>query len=469
MITEPALAVDLDGTLLRSDLLVESFCAGLSEAPVRTIGAIGALWHGRAALKRRVAEACNIDPASLPYSDAVLAEIAAARLAGREVWLVSASDGSLVRAVAEHLGVFDGVMGSDGAINLRGQAKAEALVARFGARGFDYIGNESMDMPVWAQARAVLVAHPEARFLRQVKGRFPEARAIGEPPRPADRLAALRPHQWLKNLLVFVPLLAAHSFGWPAILRSVLGFVALSLTASSLYLVNDLVDLARDRGHHSKRRRPLASGRLPLQQALIMVPMLLVAALVVSAALPRICLLVLAAYAVASLGYSLALKRLLMIDVVTLACLYGSRLVLGSFAARVPLTAWLAAFSLFLFFSLAVVKRMAELAHAPGREAIPGRAYQSGDEAILAALGAASGMVSVLVFALYIDSPAVRALYRYPSHLWFVCVVLLYWIGRILLLAHRGEIDADPVIFAATDMISVASIVVAGLIVVSAI
>ena len=465
----PALVVDIDGTLLRSDLMLESFFALLSERPLQAIAPLGALGHGRAAFKRKLAQLAAIDAASLPYSAAVLMEIEAARAAGQPVWLVSAAAEDLVRAVAEHLGLFDGMMGSAGEVNLRGKAKAAALVAKFGDRGFDYIGNEPTDIAVWQHARRVLVAHPSNTFLARVSRQFPGARAIGEPPRARDVFMALRPHQWLKNLLVFVPVLAGHRFEAAPLLASLVGFLALSLTASALYLVNDLIDLAPDRGHPAKRFRPLASGRMSLIDAVIMVPLLLLGAIALCVSLPRFAALVLAAYAVVSFGYSLLLKRLMMLDVVVLACLYGSRLVLGSVAANVPLTAWLAAFSLFLFYALALVKRMTELAHKPGEGAIAGRGYQSGDEPLLAALGAASGMVSVLVFALYVDNPSVRALYRYPTHLWFVCVVLLYWIGRILLLAHRGKINADPLIFAATDKISVASIIVAGLIVVSAV
>ena len=467
--TPPPLVVDLDGSLLRSDTLLESFFALLAERPFAAIGALGWLFKGRASFKRQVATLAPIDPGSLPYSDAVLAEIASARQAGQEVWLVSASDAFPVHAVADHLGLFDGVMGSNGTINLRGSAKASALVAKFGAREFDYLGNERNDFAVWEHARRVLIAHPTAGFQRQVERRFDGAQAVGAPTRVKDRLAALRPHQWLKNLLVFVPVLAAHSLRATPILAAILAFIALSLTASSLYLVNDLIDLGRDRAHPTKRRRPLASGKVPLQDALIMVPLLLVGALVAAAGLPRLSLAVIAAYAVASLSYSLVLKRLIMIDVVMLACLYGSRLLLGSVSSGVKLTAWLAAFSLFLFYSLALVKRMTELAQKPTTGTIAGRAYQSGDEPLIAALAAAAGMVSVLVFALYINSPGVRELYRYPSHLWFVCVVLLYWVGRVLLLAHRGKIHADPLIFAATDKISLASIILAALIVASAI
>jgi len=467
--TPPPLVIDLDGSLLRSDTLLESFFALLAERPLAALAALGWLVKGRAAFKRQIATLAPVDPASLPYSEAVLAEIAAAREAGQEVWLVSASDAFLVRAVAEHLGTFDGVMGSDGTTNLRGETKAQALVERFGVRGFDYLGNDFTDLAVWEQARRVLIAHPGAAFQRLVERRFAGAQAVGAPGRLKDRLIALRPHQWLKNLLVFVPVLAAHRLQAAPLLGALLGFLAMCLTASALYLVNDLIDLGRDRAHHTKRRRPLASGRVPLQEALIMVPVLLIGAMVASTALPRLSLAALAAYAAASLTYSLVLKRLLMLDVVMLACLYGSRLVLGSVAAGVTLTAWLAAFSLFLFFSLAVVKRMAELAQKRETGTIAGRAYQSGDEPLLGGLAAASGMTSILVFALYINSEAVRALYRYPSHLWFVCVVLLYWIGRTLMLAHRGKIHSDPLIFAATDKISVASILVAVLIVSSAV
>lgn len=462
------LVVDLDGSLLRSDLLLEGVFALLAERPAAMLAGAAYLPRGRAAFKRWVAGQASLDISILPYSDAVLAEIAAARAEGREVWLVSASDAHLVQAVADHLGCFDGVMGSDGRLNLKGENKARALVEKFGAGGFDYIGNETADWPIWSQARQVLVAHPGARFLRRVVRRFPQARATGIAGGWRDRVRALRPHQWLKNLLVFLPVLATHDFRERDWFSAFLAFVALSLVASSLYVVNDLIDLGRDRAHPTKRNRPFASGRVALAHGLLMVPLLLFATLAVSWLLPPLALVVLVGYAVASLSYSVWLKRVAMIDVVMLACLYGSRLVLGSVSGGGRLTGWLAAFSLFLFFSLALVKRMTELAHKRDKGGLAGRGYEAGDEPLIAALAGASGMVSILVFALYVNSADVRVLYRAPSHLWFVCVVLLFWIGRIQLLAHRGKLDADPLIFAATDKVSLASIAVAALIVVSA-
>ncbi len=469
----PVLVIDLDGSLLRSDLLMESFLALLAEHPLRALGALGTLWRGRAAFKRRVARQSPVDVALLPYSAVVLKEIAIAREQGRAVWLASASDEILLQRVADHLGLFDGVMGSDGARNLRGKAKADALVAQFGWRGFDYLGNSQTDVPVWEQAANVLVAHPLPKFLRQVKGKFPGARAVGHPGKPADRLAALRPHQWLKNLLVFVPILAAHRLDEAAVSAAGLAFLGIGLVASALYLVNDMLDLGRDRAHPTKRLRPLASGKLPIQEALVLIPILLVGAILACGTLPHAVLGVLGLYAAISLLYSLLLKRLIMLDIVTLACLYGVRLVLGSVAAGVHLSGWLGMFSLFLFGCLALAKRMTELAHARTRGAsagtLAGRGYQSGDEPLLAAMAAAAGMVAVLVFALYAASPDVRMLYHAPGHLWLVCPVMFYWIGRILMLAHRGTLPADPVIFAVTDAVSLTSILVAAGIVASAV
>ena len=463
------LVIDLDGSLLRSDMLYESLFALLAQHPLRALWSLLWLVRGKAALKRRLAELAPVDVSLLPYSNAVIEEIRSARAAGRPVWLVSASDSLWLRRIADHLGLFDGVIGSDGARNLRGSAKADALVAEFGWRGFDYLGDDQADLPVWDKARQVLVAHPLPKFLRQIKGKYPSARGVGSPGKPQDRLRALRLHQWLKNLLVFLPMLAAHRFTLQALSAAAQAFLAIGLAASALYLINDMLDLGRDRAHPTKRLRPLAAGTLTMQEAMMLIPILVVGTILATSTLPHVVLAVIGLYAGLSLAYSLLLKRLMMLDIVALAALYGVRLVLGAAAGGVHLSAWLGAFSLFFFSCLALAKRMTELSHKRGPGALPGRDYQSGDEPLLAALAAAAGMVSVLVFALYVNNPDVRMLYRAPGHLWLVCPVMVYWLGRVLLLAHRGKINADPVIFAATDWISLLCVALAGGILASAV
>jgi 4-hydroxybenzoate polyprenyltransferase/phosphoserine phosphatase len=466
---EPPLVVDLDGTLLKSDLLVEGFFALVAADPLAALSSIAALKDGRAPFKQRVAAAAAIDFPGLPWNAAFLDYLRRERGRGRRIWLASASDRRWVEAVAAHFGIFDGVFGSDGTVNLKAEAKAARLTQEFGAQGFDYAGNETADLPVWQAARRVIVVNADRRLTRDALARWPTALVIGsEGGGLRDYVRALRVHQWLKNLLLFVPAAAAHDLTVGAIFACLLGFLSFSLCASSVYLLNDLIDLGRDRAHPTKCRRPLASGAIPVLRGLALVPILLAVSLVLAAVLRPDFLLVLVAYYCLTLAYSLVLKRQMMLDVVTLACLYGIRLIAGGAAVGVDLSAWLAAFSIFLFCCLALVKRCAELAGRRGKAgAAAGRAYQAEDLPILEALAAASGFTAVLVLALYINSPDVRGLYHVHSHLWLLCVVLIYWIGRVLVLTHRGQMHDDPVVFAASDKASLATAAVGALIVLS--
>jgi len=461
---QKALVVDLDGTLLRSDLLVESFFALLSSRPLRAVQALATLTDGKAALKRRLAEEADLDIASLPWNQELLSLLRAERANGRLIYLASASDRHWVDKIAAELGLFDGVFASDGVVNLSGKAKADALCQAFGEGGFDYAGNEAVDCAVWEKAANVLLVNAGPSLVRTVQQRWPTARIIGDGSiRLKDYVRAIRVHQWLKNLLLPLPTLAAHEFDVVRLFTCALAFVAFCCCASSVYVLNDLVDLGRDRAHPTKRRRPFASGTVPVLHGLLMVPVLLLSALILGAAVGPNFLIVLSGYYALTLAYSLWLKRQMMIDVVVLACLYGIRLVAGGVAAGVPVSAWLAAFSLFLFCSLALLKRCTELiarmAKGPGDPA--GRDYQQRDLAMLEALAAASGFTAIQVFALYLNSDAVKALYHSPARLSMLCVIMVYWIGRVLMLAHRGEMHDDPVVFAATDRTSLVCVAVA--------
>lgn len=469
------LVVDLDGTLLRSDMLVETFFALLAVAPLRALGAVAALRQGRAAFKARVAGDAGLDLAALPWNEQVIDLIEAARAEGRPVYLASASDRRLVAAVAAHLGLFDGIFASDGRTNLSSHAKAAVLCDAFGAGGFDYVGNSGADVAVFERARAVIVVSTTQRFADRMLARWPDARVIHSgSATPKTYARAIRVHQWLKNLLLFVPMLGAHHFTLAAISSCVLGFFSFSLCASSVYVMNDLVDLGRDRLHPTKRRRPFAAGTVPVLHGLVMVPLLLgaavVLALLVSSSFSVKFMAVLGVYYVITVAYSLWLKRLMMIDIVVLACLYGLRLLAGGAAASVPLSAWLALFALFLFTMLATVKRCTELAErvAAGKGNPAGRDYQLGDLPLLEGFAAASGLTAILVLALYANSDAVAALYVHPKWLAGLCVVTVYWVGRVLLLMHRGQMKDDPVVFAATDRISLGCGAIAGAVVAAA-
>lgn len=451
------LVVDLDGTLVKTDLLVESFFALLAVDPAAALQAVLALRRGRPVLKAVLADQAVVELHSLPFDQAVLDYLRAEKAKGRRIYLASATDRRYVEAIAEHVGLFDGAFGSDQATNLAGARKAQRLCAEFGEKGFDYIGNAWVDVAVWQACDVPVVANPSPALLQRLKPLFPGLVAVGsQQPRPADYARAMRLHQWLKNVLIFVPMLAGHVITGPSILGCLIAFLSFSLCASSVYLLNDLLDLANDRAHDRKRHRPLASGAIPILHGVALVPLLLLTALLLALLLPAAFLALLAVYYVTTMAYSLLLKRKLLVDVMTLSLLYTLRMLAGGAAVAVAISPWLMGFSIFLFLCLAIVKRYTELEACArkGREMPRGRGYLVADAPMLGSLSAASGYAAVLVLALYINSPEVHQLYARPDYLWLVCLLLLYWISRVLMLAHRGEMHDDPVIYAVKDRIS---------------
>lgn len=452
----PVLVVDLDRTLIRTDMLYETFWAALSRHWLNFAAALRALPKGRAALKRTLEGLGSVEVASLPYNDEVLAYVQRWRDQGGRTALVSASDHRIVERIADHVGLFDDAYGSDGAVNLKGPRKAAFLSARF-PTGFAYMGDCESDYVIWEKAtRAVTVGAPRTLQTRVDALTIPSEHlaAPGSIARPIFR--AIRPHQWLKNVLIFLPLLAAHQVDALSLGKAVLAFVAYSLVASSVYLLNDLLDLAADRAHPRKRERPLASGALPLAWGTALVPGLLLAGGLVSALLGPAFLAVMGIYYILTTVYSFVLKRLLIIDICALAALYTLRIVAGGVATGVHLSVWLLAFSVFFFFSLAAMKRQTELVSSveEGKRKAHGRGYLTGDLPLVANMAVGSGYVSVLVMALYLNSPSVSRLYSETAPLWGICLVLLFWLSRMVMLAHRGQMQDDPVVFAARDKVS---------------
>ena len=432
------LVVDLDGTLIRSDLLIETAFAELGRQPLSGFRLLRALISSKAALKHLLAETAEFDPATLPYDEVVLDRIRQARAQGRPVWLASASNARLVGAIADHLGLFDGWLASDATNNLAGVIKARALAERFGHGGFDYIGNDTADLPVWAEAGHALAIRTSPRVARRLAAIHPDAEHL-----PSAR-ASLK--TWL----------TAHAFTPEALLQSILALLAFSLCASSVYLLNDLLDLAADRAHLTKRRRPLASGMIPLMDGILAVPVLFLASLAVAIVVSPTFLGVLLGYFALTTAYSLVLKRKMLIDAVALALLYAFRVVGGAVAINVAISEWLIAFSLFIFMALALVKRYIELSSLLDRS-LPdpsNRNYKTGDLPIVAALAAASGFNAVTILTLYLSSDAVHSLYNHPQLLWLLCPVLMFWFGRVLLMAHRRLMHDDPIVFALRDRVS---------------
>lgn len=452
------LVVDLDGTLIATDVLLEGGLQLLKRNPLNALYMLGWLIQGKARLKSRVAAASQLDVIHLPYRPQVLAYLQTAHNEGRPVVLASAADERIARQIADRLGLFDQVLASDGELNLAGERKRERLVAEFGEQGFDYLGNARPDLVVWRSAHAAVLVGGGKTLHRQVAGITQILTQLeGANTSLADLLMALRPHHWLKNLLLFTPLFAAHLLTDPvAVGHAILAFIAFSLCASSVYLLNDLMDLEADRHHPHKRMRPIPAGRVPLGLVLGGIPLLLLYGLGLGLMLPAGFLLALVCYLGLNLAYSLHLKAVPILDVLLLAGFYTLRIIAGSVAASVWLSTWLLAFSMFLFLSLALVKRYAELMAMRAVEGARARSrgYRLDDAELLASLGGGAGYLAVLVLALYIDSATSHALYDRPQILWAVCILLLYWISYLWLKAHRRLMDDDPLVFAMRDPVS---------------
>jgi len=455
------LAVDLDGTLVQGDTLYEMLFAALRRRPWLVL--LLPVWlatGGKAGLKRRLAEVADPAGLSLLFHEPVLAFLRNERAAGRSLVLATAADRAVAEAVAARLGLFDTVIATEAGHNLRGDAKAQALVARFGERGFDYAGNDAHDLPVWRVAHhAVVVAPAGAAIVRRARALDAQATHITMPGfSPRAVLKAMRPHQWAKNALVFVPLVAAHRFTDLALLLQALAaFVAMGLAASAGYLANDLLDLQADRAHPRKRNRPFASGALPVPLGVPLVVGLLLAGLAIAALVWWALALWVLLYLLLTLTYSFWLKQKVLIDVFVLSALYTHRILAGSIATGIAPSFWLLALSVFFFLSLAMLKRYAELidlAAAGGPKAAKTRGYRPEDLDTLVSLGSASGFSATFVLALYINSPEVKALYRTPELFWLCCPLLLYWLSRMWVGARRGVIDDDPLVFALRERIS---------------
>jgi 4-hydroxybenzoate polyprenyltransferase len=446
------LAVDLDGTLIRTDIFFESILRFIFASPQKIPLLLCWLMRGRAYAKARLAESCPIDAALLPYDERVLAWLNEERANGRTLALATASDARAARAVADHVGLFDDVFASDGQTNLKSARKAERL-SRAYPGGFVYAGNERADVKVWRAAQGAVVVNGGAGLSRAA------ARACAverEFPRQGNWLEALfraiRPQHWTKNALVFLPMITGQGWGnletWTA---ASLAFWALSLTASAIYLFNDAADIVADRKHPRKRRRPFASGDLPLAWGLAAAVLLLLlgGSLAVRAGILELTLL----YAGATLAYTLWLKRYALMDVFLLAGLYTLRIVMGGMATGYFASSWLLAFSCFFFLSLALVKRVAETRDldARGGGSVERRGYVSGDTHILSIMGVSAGFTAALVLALYLQDEASAARYSEPFLLWGLPAACLLLVCRFWLKASRGDMHDDPIVFAARD------------------
>ena len=453
------LCVDLDGTLIRSDVLHEQFFGNP--------WAILALFHlmkGRAAFKEEVAARSHFDVALLPYNETLIEYLHQQKQTGRHLVLATAANAKVAKAIADHLGLFDEVIASDGNRNLKGAEKARVLTQRFGSHGFCYAGNAASDLAVWREAASAIVVNAPAKVLAQVQN--PVELVVADKPRMYPQLLkAMRPYQWTKNILVFIPLLTAHRLLVPtAWAQATIMFVAFCAAASGIYLINDMVDIWADRAHRRKRLRPFASGTLSLATGGCTAVALIVVGLLLSWSVNTEWLVGL--YVTTSVSYSLYFKVLPLVDVFLLSSLYTMRLFGGGEATGYHLSLWLLGFSSFLFLSLALLKRVEEMASGTPRAGR--RGYGPNDAAILQLFGVASTFTSSVVLALFVQHQAEVQSYASPGLLWLIVPLLLFWQARMWLAGSRGYMHDDPIIYAAHDRVSWASGLAVSLVLVAA-
>ncbi len=448
------LCVDLDGTLVRTDTLVESWISVVRQSAASLLLSPFWLLSGKAAFKHQVARRASLDPALLPYNRPFVEYLKAEKESGRRIILATAADGRIAEGVALHLDMFDRVVASDADHNLRGAAKAEALCREFGEKRFAYAGNARSDLSVWAVSSAAVLVNAPRGLSRRVAIHTPIEKTIEDrKPFLGSFLQAARPHQWLKNILVFVPIVTSGSIlnidGW---FKSFMLFLAFCCAASGTYIVNDIMDLRSDRRHPGKRGRPFASGDFPIAAGLALAPLLLLVGFALANAVMGA--FYIAAYMGISLAYSWRFKEYPLVDVFTLAGLYTIRLFAGGAVTGHAVSLWLLAFSSFLFVSLAIMKRVIEIKRYPERAGYRRRGYAFSDQGILEAMGVAATFASGIVLALYVQSEGGASKYLHHLVLWMIVPLMLFWQCRLWLSTTRGYVDDDPVAYAARDWVT---------------
>jgi 4-hydroxybenzoate polyprenyltransferase/phosphoserine phosphatase len=452
------LCVDLDGTLVKSDTLIDSLLVLARTQPFLLLRLPAQVLQGKAAFKAFVTEHVALDVAHLPYNRKLLQFLQKEHARGREIYLATGANVRLARRIADHLEIFQDILASDGTQNLTGSTKLDSLRRRFGNTGFIYVGNDTPDLPVMAGAAESMVANPSRSLRTRLRAQgITPSHAFEERSRSLRSLVkALRPHQWAKNLLVLLPPLLAHNHSARLLGSAVLAFVCFCCTASGTYILNDLLDIETDRRSPKKRLRPFASGDLAPATGLVAIVLLLTIGFAAAQFLPVAFSFWLLLYLGSTLFYSLYLKRIALVDVVILSGLYTLRLLAGGAATDTLISHWLAGFAIFLFLSLAIVKRFAELENLrlSGAQLKNGRGYLMSDIEQIRAFGTASAFAAVVVFANYISSQDVTILYHHPRRLWLIVPFMVLWLCRVWLLASRGELDEDPVAFALTDAAS---------------
>lgn len=448
------LFVDLDGTLIKTDLLLESALVLLKRSPWRIFSLILWLLQGKARLKSEIAKRVTLENDTLPMQEEFVAFLREQAALGRPLYLATASDGKLAEPLAQRVGLFSKVLASDGVRNLKSGEKLSAMRLMANGQPFAYAGNARADFPIWGAACEAIVVNPGPGVERGARERSTVSRVFDDRP-SAWRVwvKEARLYQWMKNLLIGVPLLTAHTFSFANAVTVLQAFVAFGLVASATYMLNDLLDLASDRRHPRKCRRPFAAGNLGIVEGVSGMVLMLVGGLALAACLSLHFLLALMAYLIITLSYSLYFKAYVLIDVLLLASLYTIRIVAGAIAIKVDVSSWLMAFSMFTFLSLALVKRASELVAMEklARTGAKGRDYQLTDTQAIVSMGIAAGYLAVLVLALFVDSSSVAQNYTNPRLLWLLCPLMLYWVSRLWIKTTRGEMHDDPLLYSLRD------------------
>ena len=452
------LVIDLDGTLIKTDSLYETFFDTLRRDPL-------AIWKvpikfalGRASLKAFLADNSCLEVDTWPVHEDFLAYLKQEAELGRKIVLATAADKAIAVAIASHYGFISEVIATDGTLNLKGKAKAKALLERF-PDGFLYAGDLVSDCAVWRESKGSILVGASDRVVERVR-QLNEPLAIFSSERslPNILLRSLRLHQWAKNALVFVPLvLGGKTLDSTAWLMAMLGFVALCLTASATYIVNDLWDLPSDRRHWSKRYRPLARGDLSIREGIFLAAFAVALGFATAAYAGKGAIAILALYVAGTLSYSFAWKRVPILDVLVLASLFTLRLGFGIVLTDVRISPWLLVFSMFIFGSLSMAKRHTEVLRLAerGLQSIPGRGYTASDAPLTLSFGVASMHAAIFIMVLYLIEDAFpRNFYGTPALLWVLPPIVYLFLGRVWLIGHRGELRDDPVAFALRDRIS---------------
>jgi 4-hydroxybenzoate polyprenyltransferase len=451
------LVVDLDGTLIHTDLLLEAILLLFRKNPFYIFLCLIWILKGRAYLKSKVFQKIHIPYELLPFNHNLIEFLKSEHDTGRKLILATASPSTAAAEIVRIHSFFDEVFGSNEAINLKGHKKRLLLDQHFGKGNYDYIGNSNSDLKIFESAHFTYLVNP-SKALENRTRKISDLKHVWKTESSMWNIfRSIRVYQWVKNLLIFVPLVTSHTFNsLNHISNALIGFIAFCLLASAGYIINDLFDLNSDRTHPQKSNRPFASGKVSISTAFIVFIFLFTAGFLAAFTLGYVFFIIALIYLTTSVNYSLFLKKIALYDVFILALLYSIRIFAGAVAIKVQLSFWLIAFSTFIFLSLAFIKRFSELIQISNEQNLSkrGRQYHKGDLSILQTMGIASGFLSVVVFSLYINSSEVVKLYSQPKILWAISLVFLFWISRIWLLTIRGEVDEDPIVFAIKDKTS---------------